>query len=419
VADGPKKLPCAGMATQVTLTLFACAVALLSATAATVATPEPELRNDEGIVRALRELQPGHAAVLGQAKVVGPFNASALQYGLDQTGPRARNYSLKMVWAADRERALFVGANHAVPHRLNDVWEFDLKAMSWVLLYAPDLSRSYKGMGDDASDVVFRDGWLQTRRGGPAVIGHGWWGVTYDPTRRELLFMNRWLTDQDTAVRQVGGDPKLRYTGPPLWKFVPGRRAWVAQKTPKPHPASPMGAMLEYVPELGGAIWHMNAWDMRATWLYDPERSSWSELIAGQTPERFRDEAPGRELVGYHDPERKLVVAQQGRNTFHFDTARKSWRRVVAAAADNDRVPNGHDARTVFHHDPASGQGLLVDFAKRAVWAYDPDALTWARVQTRGDAMPRGERMLAYVDKAEGVLVVIHDRLVWAYRHGR
>jgi hypothetical protein len=57
-----------------------------------------------------------------------------------------------MVWAPERKRALYCGANHGVPHRLNDVWEFDLPSLSWVMLYAPDLPRDYAGMGKDFSD---------------------------------------------------------------------------------------------------------------------------------------------------------------------------------------------------------------------------------------------------------------------------
>jgi hypothetical protein len=405
------------MARRLTLHFCAGVLGLLSVVGVAVAgAPEPELRIDEGVVSALRRLQPGHGVLLGQAKVIGPFNTTAIEYHLDKTGPRARNYSLKMVWAADRRRALFLGANHAVPHRLNDVWEFDLASLSWVLLYAPDFSRSYKGLGEDASDVVFRDGWLQTRRGGPAVIGHGWSGVTYDPEHRELLFINTWVADQDAAVRQVGGDPALRYRGTPLWKFSPSGKGWSAQKTPAPHPPAPFGAMLEYVPELGGATWHMNNWRMRATWLYDPKQRAWRNLAANRSDGRFREESPSRELVGYHDPKRKLLIAQQGRSTFHFDTAQKSWRRVVSALPDDESIPFGHDSRSVFHYDSASGGGLFVDFAKFVLWAYDPDALTWTRIQPRGDAMPREPRMLAYVDHAHGVLVVINDRKVWAFR---
>ncbi|MEQ9065893.1 MAG: hypothetical protein RLO18_04170, partial [Gimesia chilikensis] len=94
-----------------------------------------------------------------------------------------------MVWSPERRTALYLGANHGRPHRLNDVWEFDLCEMQWILLYAPDNPRDYLGLGEDPSDVVLKDGVLQTRRGGPAVIGHTWSGVTYDSDGKRLLWM--------------------------------------------------------------------------------------------------------------------------------------------------------------------------------------------------------------------------------------
>lgn len=369
------------------------------------------------MLRTLEALAPNQSVVLGHARVIGSFNEVARHFQLDQTGPRGRDYSIKMVWAPERRRALFVGANHGAPHRLNDVWEFDLAAMSWNLLYAPDNPRSYAGLGDDASDVVFKDGVLTTRRGGPAVIGHTWWGVTYDPIRRELLFMDTWVTSQDEAIAQVGGDPRARYAGPPLWAFSPESRSWRAIRSEPPWPPAPFGAALVYLPELKGAIWHMNNWQMSATWLYEPSANRWNDLHANAASKDFASQAPGRELVAFADAKRELVVAQQDRATFHFSTRTRRWKRVLAAAADSSTVPLGHDAHTPFYLDRASGQGLLVDLKSRAIWAYSPDAVRWARLDPSGPPMPSGDRLLAYADPERNVLVVIDDTLVWAYRY--
>jgi hypothetical protein len=100
---------------------------------------DPPLDPQPAIADTLAALKPNHGVRLGKADVVGEFNATARKYDLDKTGPRARDFTLKMCWAPDRTRALYCGANHGVPHRLNDVWEFDLPSLTWVLLYAPDL----------------------------------------------------------------------------------------------------------------------------------------------------------------------------------------------------------------------------------------------------------------------------------------
>ncbi len=372
---------------------------------------------DPAVARALKALAPNEAVALGAARVVGEFNETARRFGLDRSGPRGRDYTLKMVWAPERRRALFAGANHGSPHRLNDVWEFDLAALRWILLYAPDLPRNYAGLGEDSSDVEFRDGLLLTRRGGPAVIAHTWWGLTYDPVQRQMLFMNTWVTDQAAAVRRLGGDPAALYKGAPLWAFSPSEGRWSALKAPPPTPPAPFAAMLEHVPALGGSIWHMNNWQMRATWLFDAQRNRWTNLRANADSGDFHAQAPGAELVGYHDPGRGLVVAQRGRNTYHFDVARRRWSKVIAAEADSDAVPDGHDARTPFYFDQRSGHGLLIELRARVLWAYDPDRVRWTRLQPAGSPMPTGQRLLAYADAAHNVLVVVDGTAVWAYRY--
>jgi len=349
--------------------------------------------------------------------VLGDFNQTARDHDLHRTGPRARDYSLKMVWASERKTALFAGANHAVPHRLNDVWEFDLAGMAWRLLYAPDKSRSYLGLGKDPSDVVFRESVLMTKRGGPAAVGHTWSGITYDPERKRLLFMSPWATKQEEAIKLVGGDPAQRFRGPPLWAFDPYARNWEFVETQRPWPKVPFGGMLEYVPELGGAIWHMNNWVMRATWLFPSGSDKWVDLDANAADKDFASQAPGRELVGYYDPLRKIVIAQWKRSTFHFDPKMKRWSKVISRKGESEEVPNGHDAFSVFYHDAASGHGLFVDFRTKRLWAYDPDRTEWTLLKPEGDPMPSGKRLLAYADPARNVLVVIDATTVWAYRY--
>ena len=374
----------------------------------------PVARADEAILKRLASMPPNHGLRLGEARLVGDFNEVARRFDLHKTGPRSRDFCRKMVWAPERQRALFAGANHGSPHRLNDVWEFDLAAMAWTLLYAPDNPRTYGGLGPDASDVVFRDGVLQTRRGGPAVIGHTWSGLTYDPRARRMLFMNTWPINVDPLVRQVGGDPADRYIGPPLWSFDPAARNWAPLKTAAPWPRAALGALLQDVPEMGGQVWHLNDWQLRATWLLGAGHA-WKKVADPTITAGFERNAPGRELVGYHDAKRQLIIAQCRRNTFHFDTQSRRWARVVAHDSV-DALPDGHDAHTVFHGDAVTGRGYLLDFRTRELWAYEPDRARWDLLSPSGDPLPAGKRMLAYFDHALGVMVVLNDTEVWAYR---
>lgn len=371
------------------------------------------------VAAKLRALKPNHAVLLGEATVHGPFNETARKYNLHLTGPRGRDFTLKTCWAPDRKRVLFCGANHGVPHRLNDVWEFDLPSLSWRLLYAPDLPRGYTDLGKDVSDVEFRDGILRTRRGGPAVIAHTWWGLTYDERRRSLLFMNTWVTNRERAVTRLGGDPARLYKGPPLWEFSPKTKTWRALKAEKPHPRAIFGGMLEYVPELGGNLWHANNWQMRGTWLRDSKTGKWRNLEANHDDEdnkHFQEHAPMPEQVAYRDPARKILVAHRHHDTHHFDLKRRRWTKVLSGSPDDNATPYGHDARSVFHHDPASGLGILTQFQTNTLWTYDPDARAWTRLQPQGDPMPEGRKRLAYFDPAMNVQVVIDRTKIWACR---
>lgn len=390
-------------------------VAALTWASACVARAEPVLPPDTSALKKIDALGANQAVVLGEARVIGDFNEIARRYKLHKTGPKGRDYSNKMVWAPERKRVLFLGANHNAPHRLNDVWEFDLGAMAWLLLYAPDNPRGYNDLGKDTSDVEFRDGMLVTKRGGPAVIAHTWWGLTYDPVHRQALFMNTWVTNQKKAVEQLGGDPNQLYGGPPLWAFSPESRQWRLVKTAKPWPQSPFAAMLEYIPELGGAIWHMNNWKMRATWLYDPAENTWRDLGANARRGNFAQASPKPEQVAYFDPQRHIVVAQRGLETYHFDIRSREWNKVLSG--DGAHSPYGHDASGPIAHDPHSGHGLLLDKKGNTLWAYNPDLPAWTRLAPIGDPMPVGKKRLTYFDPEQRVFVVIDGKNVWAYRY--
>jgi len=393
-------------------------ITLLTIAAALADEPvKPALPPNATALATIKRLQPNEAAIIGKAKVVGEFNAVAKRYNLHRTGPRGRDFTLKMVWAQERKRVLFCGANHGVPHRLNDVWEFDLAAMTWAMLYAPDNPRDYGGLGRDFSDVEFKNGILITKRGGPAVIAHTWWGLTYDPVGRQMLFMNTWVTNKKKAVELLGGDPSRLYTGPPLWGFTPQSGKWTMLQTKPPRPRPIFGGMLEYVPDLKGTIWHANNWQMRATWLFDAKANTWKDLKPNGDRKQFQQQAPQPEQVGYYDPQRKQIIVQRHWATHHYDVKSNAWKKVLDEAKNSPRVPYGHDARSPMYHDPRSGHGLLVRFQTNTLWAYDPGKRSWTKLQPKGDPMPTGRKRLAYFDPERNVFVVIDGTTVWAYRY--
>lgn len=378
---------------------------------------KPELPVNEQVLAKIKSLKPNEGVILGKANVVGEFNDVAKKYNLPRTGPRGRDFTLKMVWAPERRRALFCGANHGVPHRINDVWEFDLASLTWVMLYAPDNPRSYGGLGKDFSDVEFKDGILITKRGGPAVIAHTWWGLTYDPERRLMLFMNTWVTNKKKAVEQLGGNPEKLYAGPPLWAFSPKTAKWQMLKTKAPWPRAIFGGMLEYVPEFKGSIWHANNWQMRGTWLHNFKEGTWTNLKVNGKTKDFDQQSPMPEQVGYYDPKHKMIFVQRHWDTFSYNPKTNVWKKLLTFPKNSEKVPYGHDARAPMYHDPHSGHGLLAQFQTNTLWAYNPEKNEWSRLNPKGAPMPTGRKRLAYFDPAHNVLVIIQDTTVWAYRY--
>jgi hypothetical protein len=387
-------------------------------------TPKPEIQ------AKLAALKPNHGVLLGKAEIIGDFNDTARKYDLHKNGPRGRDFTIKMCWAPDRGRVLYCGANHGVPHRLNDVWEFDLPSLTWVMLYAPDNTRGYGDLGKDTSDVEFRDGILYTKRGGPAIIGHTWWGLTYDLEQKQLLFMNTWVTDKKKAVTDLGGNPEELYNGPPLWMFDPAKKTWRASKAAKPWPAAIFGGMLEYVPELKGSLWHANNWQMQGTWRHDFAQDTWTKLIPEKTEDKtFAQESPQPEQVAYYDPARHVIVAARQHDTFELEPKSATWKRVLTGNKEDGQTPFAHDARCVLYHDPKSGHGLMAHFERSkggnddnvdrtlVLWAYDPAKPVWTKLTPEGDPPPTGNKRLAYVDPTSNVLVVIDGVNVWAYRY--
>lgn len=376
----------------------------------------PVLETNAEVTSRLSALKPNQGVLLGKARVLGEFNDIARRYELDKTGPRGRDFTIKMVWAPERKRALFCGANHNVPHRINDVWEFDLASLAWVLLYAPDNPRDYTGLGKDSSDVEFRDGIFITKRGGPGIIGHTWWGLTYDPDLKAMLFLNTWVTEQKKMAEALGGDPATLYAGPPLWAFFPETGRWKPLVTEKPFPRAIFGGMLEYSPELKGTIWHANNWQMQGTWLYDAKTNTWRDLKANDNAKEFEKQAPQPEQVGYYDPRRKQFIVHRHKATSHFDVRTNRWSKVIDAPTDAEHVPYGHDAYAPMLYDSRTGHGLLIEFRTHTLWSYNPDKTAWTKLRPDGDKLPEGNKRLAYFDPEHRVLVVIDGTTVWAYR---
>ncbi|MCX7804569.1 MAG: hypothetical protein N3A38_05190 [Planctomycetota bacterium] len=378
----------------------------------------PELAPDPAVTKIIEEIGEGCATALPPARTAGDINDVARKYGLDKHGPGARDYCIKMAWMPDRKRAIFYGANHGVPHRLNDVWEYDLPSNTWVCLYGPDAN---KGHGGDWSDIdrnseETKAGIIRTKRGGPAIIPHSWWNMTYDHGLKAMITPCSWsMSDPELFNLLNAGKHK-----PPFWAFFPEKKRWEPILGAKGDlPGYENARQLEYVPELNGTLWAKSD----GMWLYNSKENTWKRLGRASDYKGL----PEREAVMVYLPDRKLLVAHsiagngvpsagyEGSRTSHYSVEKNEWKTVFTGNEKNN-PPAGFDGGTNFVYDSAGKVCLLWDAAwTRTLWAYDPETCKWTKLNPKGPPPPAGrDAVLAYYDAARNAFVIPGK---WIYRH--
>jgi len=393
---------------------------------------EPVLKAKPAVLKALKNLGDNSALVLKDITIHGKEKLEKLgglcrdiQY-MKKTGPGRRNWCLKLAWMPDRKRAFFCGANHQVPHRLNDAWEYDLASNTWVVLYAPDYDDvplwSLKGnkakiMADfDKKTLVIKDGWLRTKKGGPAHIAHTWWGLTYDPELKAAVWYCAWPPYRlQGKLDAIGAKKEDLYKGPPMWLFYLETKKWEPMKTAKPWPKTAVfSSSLEYIPELKGSLLQYGG----SSHLLDTAKKSWKNFPGGS-------ERLGIETLRCYDTHRKLLIAHRGPDrknlprTWHMSLKKGepgAWEKVL----EDKNLPNGSDGYSMMYYDPVGKVALLYERIPKTIWAYDPDKKKWTKCQPKGEAPPFPGKMgqtIAYMDLARNVFVVIGPRAVWCYRY--
>ena len=401
--------------------MVAAALAMLApaarsmAIAADLPKVEPELAPDKELLAKIEALGENEAMLLPKPKIVGEFNEESRKGGQDKKGPGARDFSVKTVWAPDRQRALYCGGCYY--NAKNDVWEYDLAANTWVSLYPPDPGDNDPKFKEVS--VLGEDGILRTARGGPVGASHTWWGIAYDPEKRMLF----WLI----AGHRIGKGPAQQ--GPELWGYSPWERKWERQTAPQgaylPR-VSNCAVALEYIPELKGSLLD----DAGAFHLYDAKEKQWKKMAV----QGALNVPP--EQVACYDSRNKILVFHLGggenpkenrpgsRRTGHLDIGSMKAELVLKADNDDLSMPRGSDNSAVLCYDPLSGHCLLHNLNRAGdggeMWAYDASTRKWARLKPNGPPPPRcgshcGDP--AYFDPARNVFVVLNPNGVWVYRY--
>jgi len=379
----------------------------------------PSLDPDPAVVKILNSLGPNQSAWLPPVKTTGPINETMKKFGLHKTGPRPRNYCKKWVWAPDRKRAFFCGANAGVPHRFNDVWEYDLAANTWVLLYEPDADfNRVRHMKPDEKQAFFdrtgmvTNGILMTVKGAPFDPIHSWWQITYEPNMHALLWV---MGNQNKA-----GYPhknKIPWGKVEMWAYYPFENRWEYFRPDKTHPPGQNASILEYIPDRTNVLWYTRSWRGCATSLFDGRTKKWTHKLGKKEMQKDPNCPPTEAVAAYQSHTNILVVHRGGDSrkgkltpkvTYHYDLAANKWTKVLTSMDG----PRGFDSAGPMTYDSLARQSYI---NHGGLWAYAVGDKAWRKLTPDGPGAPGG---MACYNPEHNVLMVDPGRgKIWVYRH--
>eukprot|EP00913_Durusdinium_trenchii_P019517 g18347.t1 len=369
-------------------------------------------------------------------------------------GPYARDYTNKMVYAADRQTALYAGGNHG-RGRTNDVWEYHLGSNTWHALFPaeggdharfkwslmfaarvmkknPDYKMSEKQQAEWNAcrkwwkeNVVIKDGMYLTRNGGPLLTGHTWDTLVYEPNTRRMIhgtgaycaaadFVASKFTDtpiEDVRARLSKSAPRRGYKT--MWFFDPDKQRWNRYASANPlAELRGMGGSLIYIPDWKKVVWYYAgqntpgaALTMRA---WDPMADQWTDLKPNGGRSLYdlaiKDKiAPRSEQQMAYSPKLKRIIAVLNRDTYSYDLKKNEWSKREG------RIPfPAHDAKTVFAYDSTSNVFLLASPRDGRLAAYDANADKWTEITPKGPGIPKPPYCVGrgYYDPTHNVYVV-------------
>lgn len=408
--------------------------------------PQPPYPDDPAVVKQLADLKPGEVVQLSAIKVIGDLIEGDKQFS--KSGPSGRDYGNKMCYAPSRKTALYAGANHGAPSRLNDAWEYHLGSNTWIRLCAGDggdhgaLYRARgaikKGQDVEKQQAFLKQwytqhaelagGYLRTKRNhGPVEPWHTWDGLAWDASARRLIWA---VLDNDSAMagkvksfaEATGQDAaeleKQLKPGTSLYLLDPTTGLWQRQLGDGPRPyLRGMGGSLTYIPEWKKTIWYCAAQNVTpndfAMWTYDAAANKWEELKpnGGKSIRELwgKKLSAGGECQMAYSPRHRKLVAVAGKDTWVYDLAKDEWSHLTTV---EDQY--AHDASTVFDYDSVNDQFLLVNATKghwgneRDLRALDLTTGKWRKIETTGVSLDKRPytRTVGYHDPDRDVLVI-------------
>jgi hypothetical protein len=396
-------------------------------------------------------------------------------------GRAGNDYSMRMVYAPERQTAMYAGGNHNNGRR-NDCWEYHLGSNIWHQLFPAEggdhyfmkgivmyrmraFNRKFKDKASSTMDdlrkmlkekdrktldekiipwwkkhMILKDGMVCTSTGGPFMTSHTWDGLCYDPVKQRMLWSSGGTGgDAEGFHRLVTGmsrqeiAKKLDKSYTKMWTFDPVARKWIRYRKPKAGPCPDfrgMGQSLVYMPDRKKFIWYVSAANVVPhsfqMWSYDPAIDKWQKLapnggksIGGLVKAKLAP--PGEQVIRY-SPRQKKLYGFQRENVFAYDVAGNKWSKICS----DERI-NSHDAHVaiaydsindVFIYTRKSVKGKLVRLA-----VFDPAKGAWEVPTLKGAPLPKTKygKLKGFFDPVHNVYAIITGGWTpgWVYRYKR
>ncbi len=304
-------------------------------------TVTPKLSKDSDVLALINSLKENQSVRLPSFSVVDVYDGEGLRVDATFTtmGPRVRDFSPKWVYSNSRERGIYTGANHGVPHKYNDVWEYDLVANTWVMLHKPDNN----------------------------VSPHTWWAMTYDQKQERLYWYYR-----NDRTDNFSNWPLLNSATPPMVVYDPyAQNGWVAAVTPKSGPIpgnANNAAAMEYIPSRDITILYAAEWNGLGMWQFNANDNSWSQMLTLKETYHNSSALRSNGFMQYDEKNDVLVGWHLG-TIYLFDFAANQWR--IAKELSGTNFDGQHNGNSGGAYDTKNGVHLMFNGTNCTLYIYN------------------------------------------------
>jgi hypothetical protein len=303
---------------------------------------------------------------------------------------RGRGYGAKALMLAPELRgAFFTGeGRHAFVKPdgfgMDDYWFYDINAHRWICLYPGTDTRNFLQKIKDKELVVDDNGQVVDKDGQPVpghLLIHAWGFLTYDTDQRKFVifagdaFGSYFMPGKDGVVegiKSLAEQVKARKRPPAFtpWFYDPMTGKFERYPASSPGPSVPSSfPQFLYV---SSRKQHLVA-GAKGVAFFDPAKRVWT------VPKSQGPRPPGYDQRGCYDSKRDRVYMSGGiigggldDGFYVYDIKTETWTKPET------RKDTSPGFCRVMHYDSVNDVVVIVKPSDRKIYAYHPEADTWA-----------------------------------------